>query len=96
MKPINTNRVCKSLLLAFLMLFVPTLTIAVNAVSYRSNLGSKTDPTRSEGSVLKGPEDVIFVAPEGTVSTYYMGLCQKSLRNGRRKSEDLASFGVYF
>lgn len=74
MKPIDTNRVCKSLLLAFLMLFVPTLTIAVNAVSYRSNLGSKTDPTRSEGAVLKGPEDVIFVAPEGTVSTYYMDL----------------------
>ncbi len=24
------------------------------------------------------------------------GLCQKSLPNGRRKSEDLASFGVYF
>uniref|UniRef100_UPI003AAE4DA7 hypothetical protein n=1 Tax=Bacteroides sp. TaxID=29523 RepID=UPI003AAE4DA7 len=25
-----------------------------------------------------------------------LGLCQKSLPNGRRKSEDLASFGVYF
>ena len=34
--------------------------------------------------------------PEPAVTFDTTGLCQKSLPNGRRKSENLASFGVYF
>lgn len=74
MKRITTNRIYRFLLVALCLLLVPALTIAVSRELSKDDLEKLSSDAFSATETSSVPDDVIFVAPEGSVHDYYLDL----------------------